>query len=494
MQDERIAPAGRDQIPWFDFIKGKVAQYIRPCCVCVVSVFEAQELELKFLVFFFFLMMVIPGSFFAAMDRRLLTVAIFLMMFIPILFDATAVNFFSMEEYRGTARGMEISAVYLAALVVCTGLILSGFKFRLLAPGLLPYIILFFFSALSVINSDDLMISYFELWKMTMMLLVYLAVYNYLLSSGNFEVVIAGMSALILYSFLLVIKGKYFGGIWQARGVFPHQNSMAMYLGVIGPVFLAGWLNSRTFLKSYVFAMLFMVTTASTIVSYSRGAIFCYPIGCATTLALSLKYHFSIRKLKITVLVMAIGMFASLLFLPTIILRFTTAPEASKNTRVELAQAAWNMMQDKFLGIGVNNWNLKMRPPYEYNIHYEQDFDMEARGFQVSWSIVETVYLLTGAECGWIALAALLWWFGYMFLLNFRLLPIYEMHDLFYLPVGFSGGLVAIYLQSVLEWVLKQAVNYAQLMVIFAMISALYCLRHSLPLQRPALPGHHGDL
>ena len=450
-------------------------------------------MELKFLVFFFFLMMVIPGSFFAAMDRRLLTAAIFLMMFTPVLFDSTAVNFFSMEDYRGTARGMEISAVYLAALVVCFALLLSGFKFRLLAPGLLPYVILFFFSALSIINADDLMISFFELWKMSMMLLVFLAVYNYLLSSRNFEIIIAGMSALILYSFVLVVKGKYFGGIWQARGVFPHQNSMAMYLGVIGPVFLAGWMNSRSFLRSYFFAVLFMVTTASTIVSYSRGAIFCYPIGCAMTLVLSLKYHFSIRKMQIAVLVVVIGMLASLLFLPTIILRFSTAPEASTQTRVELAQAAWNMMRDKFLGVGVNNWNLKMRPPYEYNIHYEQDIQMESSGFQVSWGIVETVYLLTGAECGWLALVAMLWWFVSMFLLNYRLLSIYEKHELFYLPVGFAGGLLAIYLQSVLEWVLKQAVNFAQLMTVFAMISALYYLRHSLPLKTPALPPDRKD-
>jgi len=301
------------------------------------------------------------------------------------------------------------------------------------------------------------------------------------------------MSALILYSFVLVVKGKYFGGIWQARGVFPHQNSMAMYLGVIGPVFLAGWMNSRSFLRSYFFAVLFMVTTASTIVSYSRGAIFCYPIGCAMTLALSLKYHFSIRKMQIAVLVVVIGMLASLLFLPTIILRFSTAPEASTQTRVELAQAAWNMMRDKFLGVGVNNWNLKMRPPYEYNIHYEQDIQMESSGFQVSWGIVETVYLLTGAECGWLALVAMLWWFVSMFLLNYRLLSIYEKHELFYLPVGFAGGLLAIYLQSVLEWVLKQAVNFAQLMTVFAMISALYYLRHSLPLKTPALPPDRKD-
>ncbi|NMA20706.1 MAG: hypothetical protein GX927_09010 [Lentisphaerae bacterium] len=444
-------------------------------------------MELKYLVFFFFLMLVIPGSFLAAMDYRLLTAGVFLMIFVPVWFQATSIEFFTVTAYRGTSRGMEISIVYLTALMVCLGLLIRGFKFHLLAPGLLPFIILFFFSGLSIINAEDLMISFFELWKMVMMLLVYLAIYNYLLASRNFEVIIAGMSALILYSFVLVIKEKYFGVLWQARGIFPHQNSMAMYLGLIGPVFLAGWVNTRSLLRGYLFALLFMITTASTISSYSRGAIICYPLGCAVTLVLSLRYHFSIRKMQIAMLVVVVGMLITLLFLPTVVLRFVGAPEASKITRIELAQAAWNMMRDKFLGVGVNNWNLKMRPPYKYSIHHEADVEMEARGFLVNRGIVETVYLLIGAECGWIALGALLWWFVLMFLMNYRLLSIYEKHELFYLPAGFAGGLLATYAQSLFEWVLKQAINFAQLMVVFAIISALYYMRHTLPSETPVL-------
>jgi hypothetical protein len=191
--------------------------------------------------------------------------------------------------------------------------------------------------------------------------------------------------------------------------------------------------------------------------------------------------------MQIAMLVVVVGMLITLLFLPTVVLRFVGAPEASKITRIELAQAAWNMMRDKFLGVGVNNWNLKMRPPYKYSIHHEADVEMEARGFLVNRGIVETVYLLIGAECGWIALGALLWWFVLMFLMNYRLLSIYEKHELFYLPAGFAGGLLATYAQSLFEWVLKQAINFAQLMVVFAIISALYYMRHTLPSETPVL-------
>ena len=432
-------------------------------------------------------MMVIPVSFVVAMDLRQLAAIVFLMMLFPVWFDATAINFFSMETYSGTARGMEVSAIYLGALMVCCALMIRGFKLHLLAPGLLPFIILFFFSAISIVNADDLMISFFELWKMIMMLLVYLAVYNYLLAARNFEIIIAGMAALVLYSFVLVIRQKYFDGLWQTRGIFPHQNSMAMYLIVIGPVFLAGWMNTRSILRAYCFAMLFMVTTVSAAVTYSRGALLCYPISCAVAMMLSLRYHFSIRKMQVTMLVVVFGILITLLFLPTAIQRFLGAPASSKETRIGLAQSAWNMMRDKFLGVGVNNWNLKMRPPYKYSTQYERDAELMERGYQVDSGIVETVYLLVGAECGWLALGALLWWFVSMFLMNYRLLSIYAKHELLYLPAGFAGGLLGIYVQSLLEWVLKQSINFAQLMVVFAIISALYYMRYSLPSQTPVL-------
>ena len=42
---------------------------------------------------------------------------------------------------------------------------------------------------------------------------------------------------------------------------------------------------------------------------------------------------------------------------------------------------------------------------------------------------------------------------------------------------GIVGGLTAIYLQSTLEWVMKQQVNFIQMMILFAMLSILskYC-------------------
>ena len=49
--------------------------------------------------------------------------------------------------------------------------------------------------------------------------------------------------------------------------------------------------------------------------------------------------------------------------------------------------------------------------------------------------------------------------------------------DFFYIPVGIVGGLTAIYLQSTLEWVMKQQVNFIQMMMLFAVLSILWKYR-----------------
>ena len=41
------------------------------------------------------------------------------------------------------------------------------------------------------------------------------------------------------------------------------------------------------------------------------------------------------------------------------------------------------------------------------------------------------------------------------------------------MPIGIAGGLLAIYLQSTLEWVLKQTPNFYELVLIFAIISVM---------------------
>ena len=133
-------------------------------------------------------------------------------------------------------------------------------------------------------------------------------------------------------------------------------------------------------------------------------------------------------------------------------------------------------MKDKpFAGVGLNNWGIKINPPYPY-CEYRYSNKRIAKDFKEG--IVETSYLLVGAECGFLTLGAYLAWLGYYFIIACKLLKTFRRSSSFYLPAGVVGGLTAVYFQSTLEWVLKQQVNFLQLMTLFAMVGILYKFRN----------------
>ena len=193
------------------------------------------------------------------------------------------------------------------------------------------------------------------------------------------------------------------------------------------------------------------------------------------TIFLSLRYQFHPRKLQALLPLGLLCLLGLLLLLPNIIKRFDEAPKESFETRRNLADSAWNMMKDKpLLGVGLNNWGIKINPPYPY-CEYRYGNKRIAPDFKEG--IVESSYLLVGAECGLPALAAFFVWLGYYYVIGWKLILCFRNSELFYIPVGIVGGLTAIYLQSWLEWVMKQQNNFIQMMILFAILSILYKYR-----------------
>ena len=167
----------------------------------------------------------------------------------------------------------------------------------------------------------------------------------------------------------------------------------------------------------------------------------------------------------------AVGFIGLAAMLPRIIERFESAPEASKNTRVELALCAREMMADEpWRGVGIDNWGIKINPPYEYAERAGRNVN---RGEEFRDGIVETVYLLVGAECGVPALVAMLVWFFYYLFVSCRLVRKLRGTPYVAIPAGLAGGFVACYLQSCLEWVLRQQMNLILLMIFFALLDYL---------------------
>ena len=427
---------------------------------------------MKYLLFLIAFMGVLPLAYILTLNSKYMRWAFYAVLLPVLIFNQVSINFFSHETYRGTSRGMEVSLVYLIALAMLVGMWFLYRKKPLMPDtGSKIYWIYFLLCLPSLINADNTLYSWFELWKMIMMYIVFLSTYYYLYYTRDFNTVMTGFGIVAAVNFLYVVY-QHVKGIHQANGLFPHQNSMGMYMCFVAPIFFAYYFNRNKGWKRFLFAGFFLVASAACMRTYSRGAMVCLPFGCGITVLLSLRYQFHMRKVSILLPIILVCFFGALLLLPNIIKRFENAPKESLMTRQYLAASAWNMMVDKpFAGVGMNNWGIKINPPYPY-CEYRYENNRIAKDFKEG--IVETSYLLVGAECGFFALAAFLAWLGYYYVIACKLVKQLRRTNLFYIPAGIVGGLSAVYMQSTLEWVMKQQVNFIQMMILFATLGILF--------------------
>ncbi len=432
-------------------------------------------MELKYIIFAITLLAMIPAVAAMLFDKRLIRFAM-LVLLVPLLqFNGTAINFLSMENYHGTSRGMEVSLCYIIAWVVIVVIILrGGFKLHLPTVGGFLFFLYFMWSVFSMRSAANKTIALFEIWKMIMLFLVYLAVFLYLeYSKGDFDILVIAIEAFILICFVIVLKQHYIDHMHQVKSVFPHQNSLAMFLVLVITIPFSQFLNRRKEIRSWFSLFIFCCGAVCTLRTYSRGAFITFPIAILVTFFISLIVQFRARKVHRVLMLILIGFLGFMIFLPKIILRFEQAHVNSFLTRKQFVTVAMNIIRDnKLTGIGINNWSLNLIN----NREYVRDRNTNERMDLIGIGIVETIYLLVAAECGIPCLIVLLCWFFYYFFISLKLAFLLRKSKYFFIPAAAAGGLLGIYIQSCGEWVLKQSMNFIVLMMIFAMLG--YLNRH----------------
>jgi len=381
-----------------------------------------------------------------------------------------SINLVPMPRWIGTARGYAFSAVSLFAVPLLVSMILSPrFKVKFFPPGTFFYFLYFLAILLSGMNALYIHQWGFEVCKMFWMYITFLAAFNYLNNSKDLTYFTYLISFLLIILFLVGLNQKYRLGYYQVPSMFPHQNSLSLFLEVYGLLEL-GILMNEKMNKLLLFLMLaaFGGSVLLIIFTYSRGGLVVYFGGIAIVCAMSILLNgLSIRRLTL----MMIGLLVMLSIvgyaLPRIIQRFTKAPEASKNTRIGLAIAAKRMADDYTFGIGANHFSEYSGTKYNYSTTEFFTPSGETSG------IVETIYLLVAAECGWWGLAALLLWFFYYYLSNNISMFVLRKKPCDGFVIGLFGGLTCNYWHSTLEWSLKQPNNFTGQMIVYALIGVI---------------------
>lgn len=380
-----------------------------------------------------------------------------------------SVHFYPMPSWRGTARGYAFNAVSLCAVPLLISMVFNPkYKVRWFPPGSFFYFLYFLSILLSGINALHMHQWGFEVCKMFWMYITFLAAFNYLNNSKNLYLFIYVVALTLIILFLWGVNQKYRMGIYQIRSTFPHQNSLSLYLELLGLLSLGVLMNER--ISKLLFFLLLCAFGGSVLLiifTYSRGGLVIYFGGIAIVCAMSILFNgFSVRRL----ILMAIGLIVMLSVLgyalPRIIQRFTKAPEASKNTRIYLAIAARRMADDFTLGVGANNFSEYSHPRWDYaRENNTNNYD--------DGPVVETIYLLVAAECGWGGLVVLLLWFFYYYLSDLISIFVLRKKPCSGIVIGLFAGLTCNYWHSTLEWSLKQFNNFGGQMIIYALIGVI---------------------
>ena len=161
------------------------------------------------------------------------------MVVVMLIYQGTSINFFSYEGYRGSARGMEVSLIYLLDAAILASLVIRD-KVRKALPdtGAKLYVVYFLLCMPSLTAADNLLISWFEVWKMVLIYFHFLVVYSYLRATDDMESVLRALAVFVIGNGIWAIR-LHFCGVYQPNGVFPHRNCMAMAMLLLGPTFFA---------------------------------------------------------------------------------------------------------------------------------------------------------------------------------------------------------------------------------------------------------------
>lgn len=435
--------------------------------------------DLKYLIFFAVLVLGVPIGYMLASRYKAVEKFIFFL-FVFFTCEMVDINFISTEAYRGSSKGFEFGMVDIATYIILLLVIKrsSVNKIAWLPPGSLLYITYLLVSIISIMHADVYLYSAFEVVKMLRMFLYFWIAYQYVRTEEDIETFLISVAIIIVYVFFIVLKQKYLMGFFQARGPFPHQNSLTMYISILGSLALSKLLNHRG-ARPGVWFLLFSMASFSVLATLSRAGLALFLLNCSIVFSISMLLRGSEQKrlrprkwfvVAILPFLAAIALFKAS---DTIVERFTTAPKESGLTRIYLAQAAVKMANENIFGVGLNNFGHKINAPYPYGDHIPLEVSPDVS----SRALVETAYLMIAAEAGWPALILFLMFLLYFFILNAINLFKLKNHSYRYIAVALVGALVQVYLQTSLEWVIKQTNNFYQLMFIFALIAAMQRLR-----------------
>lgn len=297
--------------------------------------------------------------------------------------------FVTWPAWPGYAKGIVVSLLDTLAIAI---LVTSRAPFKKL-PFLLIFLAYLFAVALSIAASSLPMSSFFYLFQVGRVLLIFVAVASFAGDPRAIRWLSFGLALGAIFQAVATIDQRL-SGVVQASGTMGHQNLLGLMLHFVTlpllALLLAGERNKLIMLG--VLAALVAVALGA-----SRGTVGFVAIGIVLLLTFSLLRRSTAQKWKIVGLAVVAFAIVAPIAMISFQERFTIRPvnEGSDEERLAFERAAKSMWNDHPMGVGANQYVL---------VANSQGYSARA-GVIWNWASrsanVHNMYLLAAAETGW---------------------------------------------------------------------------------------------
>ena len=456
-------------------------------------------MEAKDLIALALLFLAIPtGILAAAFSQRARDAAFFMMVAGTVITDRLDVNLFSHYWYRGTSRGLEFSFVDLLAISVFAGSFLMPRpgKSRFYWPASFGLMLVFFlYAGCSVMLSEPKVYGVFELSKMVRGFFFFLAAALYVRSPREVGILVLALCCAACFEGVLALKQRLIRGMDRVAGSLDHENSLSMYMCLVAPIFVAAATSSLPKLLRVFSIVAIGAAALCSVLTISRAGVPIFALVMLGTTAFCVSWRVTPKKLFATALVVLCVAGLSFKTWDSLKGRYAEATfkdeylDDQQEGRGYYLRLAKVIAEDKFFGVGLNNWSFWVskkygamvgRPYDDYgDLHSKKPDDQTIEN--LVWAApAHNLAALTVGELGvpGLILFALLWvrWFQMGLRFLFKRTPD-AMHRL---GVGLFFCLCGIFLHSLTEWTFRQTHIFLTFNILAGTLASLcYAKRHA---------------
>jgi O-antigen ligase len=377
------------------------------------------------------------------------------------------INFVSMETYRGDTRGFEFGVTDWMVIALIVTMVRSPRwareRLQLLPPNGIALLVYVAIAAVSLTFAYVPVYAGFGLFKLVRALAVYWVAFNFLRTEKDLRFLILVLVGMVGIQFLLVLWQRA-TGLYRAVGSTPHPNTLAVYVNFMNMIFLAFVLGEKR-RSAYTWAAWGGLTMGTIIVlaTFSRGALMTLGLGFAIVISLSVWDRPRPSKFIVIGLMAVVALGGAIKVAPAIIKRFETAPVESGLSRQQANSAALAMARNHAFGVGLNNYSYVVN-----NTDYSKYIPLESdRG------IVHNIYLLHASELGWLGLTAFVVVIGRFLWMAVAYIRRRRDDITSSLAIGILAGMLALWTQSMLEWLFRQTYVTVEFFLLAGVLAAL---------------------